>query len=236
MEVLVIHARRFTDRKAHIERLLHRHHLQGIYILDGDMEDLKSNELDRFFVKDSIMHTIAPFVSCSIKHFYAYEYIIKQNLSGALIIEDDMVLSKNFNTIFSQSLQEYKSKYTNKPIIISYENTRLRFVPRSKRKKGQVLYQGDRDRMAGCYYINRLAAEVILDKAIHEKCSFPIDNYHNKLLHKGLLVYLWCEPTIAEQGSFNGLFHSRISNRYLLPDKIRWRTKLIYKRMLYYFR
>lgn len=236
LKTFVIHVQKFTERKEHIDRLLRQHNMEGIYILKGDIETLSPEEIDRFFAKDSIMYHTAPHVSCAIKHFYVCEYMVDNNLPGALVLEDDIVLLKNFDSIYVQSICEYEAEYKDQPVIINYENTRLRFVPYSKRIKGQVLYSGDRDRMTGCFFINLQAAKLILEKAMHDKCAVPIDHFHCELLRAGELTYLWCQPAIAEQGSFNGLFLSQKDYNSFLTIKSRWRCKLAYKKLLYWLR
>ena len=124
-------------------------------------------------------------LSCTLKHFLAYEKILAENLTGALILEDDAILSKNFDGIFPRTIMEYESTCLSENIIISYEDTRLRFVPRSQRTKGKYLYLGDRDRMARAYFINQQAARMILNEVKTNKCHLPIDLYHRYLLNGG---------------------------------------------------
>ncbi|MCM1312518.1 MAG: hypothetical protein NC206_11785 [Bacteroides sp.] len=74
-----------------------------------------------------------------------------------------------------------------------------------------MLYPGDRDRMAGCYYINAAAARLICENyGKDENSTLAIDLFHNKLLKDGRLQYLWCQPTVATQGSHTGKFGSAI--------------------------
>ena len=123
-----------------------------------------------------------------------------------------------------------------KPSIISYEDTRLRFVPKSKRVGGKVLYPGDRDRMAGAYYINKKGAELIINELEKQAMDIPVDWYHAKLLHENKLKYYWCQPTIATQGSHIGTFKSSISIKDNLWITLKWRFKRFYKKWLYELR
>ena len=175
-------------------------------------------------------------ICCTLQPFYAYEKIVEENLPGALILEDDAMLSSRFDTIFPLTIEEYSSCYSNENVIISYEDSRLRFVPRSKREKGRFLYPMDRDRMAGIYFININAARMILDDACIQKCKLAIDLYHSQLLEQGKLTYLWCQPTIASQGSFVDILGSTLSTKKIEMEKLRWKILRTYKKLLYQIR
>ena len=240
MEILIIHMEKMTERKEHIEKTLEEIGLEPshTYITDGNPESFTQEILDKYFGGKLILYPEAQNVtSCALKHFLAYEYIVQNNLEGALILEDDICLHDDFMKTFYKSIKEYHQDAHDKHnVIISYEDSPLIFVPRSKRKKNQVLYSADRNRCTGCYYINKSAAKAALDDATTKKCRIAIDEYHTYLQKQGILDYLWCQPAIATQGSYNGKFKSQISTKKDLMVKIRWFFKLNYKKLLYYFR
>lgn len=217
--------------------MLWRYNIPFEYILDGDISDLTDDVIDRYFT-GQLMADPTPPTSCAYKHLLAYKKILADGLYGALILEDDIILRSNFVTIFNQSIDEVKEYEITHPgpIIISYEDTRLRFVPRSQRKEDCVIYKGDCDRMTGAYYINAAAAKLILDYAIFHKMDSPIDITHCQLLRNGLLDYLWCQPTIATQGSHTGAFASAINFHKSVFYPLTWQFKLAYKKLLYWFR
>ena len=241
MKLFVIHAKKFQDRKKHIDRMLGALGLEAEYMSEGDVEELTSDVLNRYFNDNMIregvrMNAPTRYSSCTLKHLLVCEKMMEEKLDGALVLEDDMVLDKKFREKFSRSIQEYERDYREKNVLISYEDTRLRFVPRSKHVKGKLLYAGDRDRMAGAYFINGNAARAIIDEVRKNKCHVPIDLFHRQLLEKGKLTYLWCQPTIASQGSHNGLFESSINLKQIHLKKYLWMFKLTYKKLLYELR
>ena len=89
--------------------------------------------------------------------------------------------------------------------------------------------------MAGCYYINDVAAKAIQEQLSMERCDEPIDWYHNTLINKGILECLWCQPTIATQGTFSGAFVSSLNNDGPFV-RLRWLFKKNYKKLLYWLR
>lgn len=237
-KTFVLHVKKgFEERGKHIESMLGSMGIDFEYILDGDMDDITPETISRYFTGKQ-MGGRSPHTSCALKHIIAYEKIIRSGIGGALILEDDIYLSSNFTVIFSKSMEELENRTVTGrcPTIISYEDTRQRFVPRSRRKKDVVLYDGDRDRMTGAYYINREAAEIIVSHAIKKKIDCPIDILHNKLLKANQLSYLWCQPTIASQGSANGRYRSGIDTDKSFYYPIKWQLKLWYKKLLYLLR
>lgn len=237
-ETLVLHVKEgYEERARHIESMLREMQIQFKYILEGNKSDLTQEVLDEYFGDGGSVDMYGKFsrTSCAYKHILAYEYLVNNNVPGALILEDDIVLHHNFVNIFNKSMMEIKRfSYTN--FMVSYEDSRLRFIPRSKRIKGIHLYPGNKGRMTGVYYIDQVAAKYILDKIKEEKCIEPIDILHEKLLKEKRLTYFWCQPTIAFQGSFTGLFKTSISNKKQKCEKLQWLFKLNYKKMLYFFR
>lgn len=236
-KVLVLHVKTgYEDRARNIERMLGERGIPFEYITDGDQADLTPDILQRYF--SGRMKAVTAFTSCAMKHFYAYELIIERNLPGTLIMEDDMLLYDNFIPVFNKCMEECKSRALSN-ILISFEDSNLCFVPRSQRVRGIHLYKGTCDRFTGCYYISQECARQIMDYVVKNKSSLPIDGLHNALISEIGLQYYWCHPTIATQGSHTGLFQSSISKKSANRQtyrKFTWKVKLIYKKLLYWFR
>lgn len=234
-KVFVLHVKKgFEQREEHINKMLGEMNISFEYELGGDVSDLSEEILDKWFV--SYMHAFSPQASCFYKHILACKRIIDEELDGALMLEDDICLSKKkFIPIFNQSMMELDVK-GNSPAIISYEDTRLRFVPRSQRKRGKVIYVGNKDRMTGAYYINYAAAKLMWDYIETAKYGVPYDIAHYELLKKGMLTYYWSQPAVASQGSHTGKFTSSINFSKKIYYPIAWQFKLAYKKLLYELR
>lgn len=232
---IVLHvAKGYEDRARHIERMMAEHGLDFEYMLDGDIPTLSPGRLAEYFSPE--FGVANAFTSCSCKHLLACRRIVDGGLDGAVVMEDDAVLFKRFGEVLGKALAELAAE-GNPPSIVSFEDSRLRFVPRSLRRRGRVLYRGDRDRLAGCYYINRAGAEAVLDYARSHKLDRPIDNFHRLMLDRGLINYWWTQPAVATQGSFTGLFPSSLSTRYSrLATPIVWKLKLFWRKFIYLLR
>ncbi|MBR1409606.1 MAG: glycosyltransferase family 25 protein [Prevotella sp.] len=237
MKALVIHAAKLKERGEHMDRMLRDMGIDYEFIREGDAGQITDQMLDTYFRDGKEqMHRDTPRTSCTIKHFYACEYMIKHNMEAALILEDDIVLHKNFNEVFAKSLKEYREKYADMNVLISYEDSTLDLVPRSQRRKNQLLYKGTKGRTAGAFLMNLNAAKAIMESVSKSKCDVPIDWYHNQLQKAGVILYLWCHPSIATQGSFTGEFFSSLSSKSNTLLALRWWFKKHYKQMLYWFR
>ena len=236
MKTFVIHPDRLKERGEHIDRMMKSLGMDYEFVNEGHDDNHIQALLDQY-MRDGReqLHRRIPRALCTVSHFLAYERIVTDGLEGALVMEDDIALDTDFVARFEQSLKEYREHYADKNIFISYEDSSLRFVPRSQRVKGQMLYPAKRGRMAGCYFINYKAAKAILEQLKVERCDRAIDWYHNCLIDKGVLECLWCQPTIATQGTFSGAFASSLVNdgRFV---RLRWLFKKNYKKLLYWFR
>ena len=238
-QVLVIHVRGQEERKTFVLHQLETVGLPYHFILDGNVEDLTPEVIDRYFIDDGMpdtMHGPFPRTSCALKHLLATRYILDHQLEGALIIEDDIYFYPSFRTLFAQSLKELEQCYRGQPVIVNYEESSLLLVPRSQRVKGQILYPAVRDRYAGCYYLNREAAQVIMDEVQTHKVGLTSDRFHNILMEQGRLVSLWSHPCLACQCSADGSMPTMIPTKPRPLKRLKWFYKRAYRHMLYYFR
>lgn len=238
-ETFLIHpSKGFEEREEYVKSQLHPIGIEYEHIDTCDAHSDSLRLKTRHWFRGSMLETNENIRSCTAKHLSAYELIVERGLPGALILEDDVTLSNKFCGVFNASIAEYEADetYRDKAVVISYENSRLRFVERSRRIKGKYLYPGVCDRMAAAYYINNAACRLMLDIAQTRKLGLPIDLEHNEALKRGQLTYLWCHPTIITQGSFDGRFASSLSSKKKQFISLRWHLKLAYRRLLYFFR
>lgn len=235
--VLVIHAKHLTDRLAHMERQLQDWPGDVTYILDDDKNELTDEIINKYFVPGCELYNKSGATSCAVKHLKACEYIVSHQLEGALVLEDDIVLRPRFREDFEKTIEEYRQHDAGQPILISYEDSSLLFIPRSRRKAGQWLYEAPhgRVRFNGGLYINQQAARAIVEDVRVHRCDAAVDHYYMHLYDKGLVQFLWCEPCLATQGSFSGTFVSSMGQIRSL-EGLRWRLKYVYKRLIYWFR
>lgn len=236
-KILVIHAKHLTGRLSHMEQQLRDWPGGVTYILDADKDELTDEIVSTFFKKGCELDNKSGATSCAMKHLLACKHIVEHQLEGALVLEDDIVLHPGFEKHFAQTMAEYQAQYADQPILISYEDSSLQFIPRSRRKKGQWLYEAPhgRVRFNGALFINLKAAQAIVEDVKVNKCDIAVDHYYVHLYDKGLVQFLWCEPCLATQGSFSGTFISSMGQIRSL-EGLRWKFKYAYKRLVYWLR
>lgn len=235
--VFVLHVRKgYEARARHMERMLSDACIPFEYILRGDMEDLDEAVLSKYF--SGGLRRAGSETSCAMKHILAYREILERGLPGALVLEDDIVLYPRFASVFNRAMREARERGLDN-MLLSFEESSLKYVARSRRRKDRVIYEAERDRFAGCYFITAKAACVILDNIGSGGCDRPIDLYHTSLTAAGKLAYFWSHPCVASQGSHTGLFCSSIQRMPFLKRlrlRLTWQLKRGYKRLLYNLR
>lgn len=236
-KILVLHVKKgYEERETFMRDMLGKAGLDFEFILDGDVDDLTPEVLDRYFTGE--MKQAAPYTSCTMKHLLACEYVLEHRLPGALVLEDDMILYKNFRKVFAECMEETERDHIESPLI-NFEDSALRFVPGSQRRKGKHLYRAARDRFAGCYYLSHGAARKIMDYVYEHRCDKISDLFHQSLISRIGLAYYWCHPCTATQGTHNGLFPSSLNELSASKQRYRantWKLKLAYKKLIYLFR
>lgn len=230
--IFVLHVRNgYEARAIHVEHMMNRLGLKFEYITQGDVSDLTDVVMGRWFAPTGELGHRSGATSCAYKHLLACKKILDENLPGAVVLEDDILLRPNFTKIVERSIRELPP---DAPAIINYEDSRLRFVPRSRRRPNHVIYIGDRDRYTGALYINAAGAKAVLDAAESRRMSVPIDIFHRRLLEAGKITYWWSHPCPATQGSFDGTFSSSLTDSH--SKALVWRIKKAYRKLLYWFR
>lgn len=237
VKVFVLHVKQgYEARAVHMEKMLGKMGIDFEYILDWDIPDIDDETLSRHFTGQMRQKPAA--ASCGLKHLDVYRRMLRDDIPYALVLEDDMLLKKNFRKVFLASLKELERSHgAEKPFWLGMEATCMGFTPRSIRKKGQYVYPGRFLQCAGCYLINKSLAKVVLDEISSAKTDLPIDHYIDSLRARGLFDSYWTHPVIAEQGSHMGLMPSAIGNPVQGPFKFARRSlTFFYKKILYFFR
>lgn len=232
-QVFVAHVKTgYESRRKSIDEQFLRLNIDFQYFLDGDIGDISDHTKNRWFLPSLVANP--KMMSCTCKHFLIYEQIVERGLQGALIFEDDIFLAKDFVRQYNLATRELFGRDDIAPgrAWISYENSTLRFPPKSALRPSQRLYRAEEPRCTGAYYIGADAAKGILQIANSEKAGLGIDCFVSKIAKRddSPVDLYWCHPTIAEQGSMNGVFESIDARRSAtLWRKIKWNLDKYYK-------
>jgi len=213
IQVFVLHVKKgYEAREQHMRSELQKHRMDADWVLDHDIPDLNAEFLAKWFRGD--MQKPCAATSCAAKHLEAWQRLRKSDAKGALVLEDDIFLDPNFRASLQAILRETSDRHRldGKPYVLSLENSLLRFVPKSEREDGRWLYPQKLIRCAGAYYLSREAAIAFTDKAAATGITGPADWWMNEFFPAAISLY-WSHPTLAEQGSHNGLFKSGIDQK-----------------------
>ncbi len=227
----VIHVKGNREREAYIVNELSKVPFKYEFVLDGNIEDLSRERLAEFF--DGPLLVPSPASSCAFKHFLAYEKLSREG-SLLLIMEDDIELFPGFYRMFTKSLEEIKQSMSN--FLVNYELSLTLFVNRSEQKPDKVLYKKERAKCTGLYLIDAEAARNILQYARENKCSVPIDIFHDELVRKGIINMYWSHPSIGQQMSHNGKVKSLIDNKASGGKRqLIYKLKMAYRKIRQFF-
>ncbi|MEZ4924618.1 MAG: glycosyltransferase family 25 protein [Crocinitomicaceae bacterium] len=234
-KVYVVHVSSNLEREEHMKQELGRFNIPFEFMLKGDLKDLSRELVDEYFSGDQMSGPFCAEQSCALKHIYIYQKMIEDGVGNALIFEDDVFLTDNFIEVFNQCIDEFSSlseEIRNKGLI-NFEESTLRYVPKERVKEGIVLYEMDRSRCAGAYFINSNLAKAIVNDVQVNKCDKPLDWYHNTLVDRIALKHFWCHPAIVQQGSHNGKMASTIDDKkHGGIRKITWKISRWYKQKI----
>lgn len=230
--VYVIHVSKGAeDRARSIEHQLARLGIEFEYVLEGDVEDLTPQLLDRWFtgpMKRKHRNT-----SCCCKHLIAWSRMVRDGCGDALVLEDDIFLFDNFIRDLNASVKERRALPDGGAgaAYVSLENSGLKRVLEAH--GSSTLYRRSHMRETGAYWLNLAAAGRLLGIAETEKVSVRTPPFIASAVNSGAVELWWRHPAIAEQGSINGRFDSMLDpKRTGLMRRPRWLARKWFQRYL----
>lgn len=225
-EVFVIHTRTGLEyRRAFMEQQLAEKGVSFEFMLDGDIVDLNPAILEQYFAPP--MQVYDARTSCALKHILVLEQVLERRLQSALIFEDDAILSENFVQDFNQLIHELNERpdMDEKCIYICLENSTLEFIPRGLRNTKQYLYEANKTRGSGGYFITHEVAARILNYIYRKRCYTSNDLFFTDLFPLLEIPVYWCHPTLVEQASNNGMWQSSLGNQgHGFWRRLRWKS------------
>lgn len=234
MLTYIVHLSTAIHRKEEVLKQLRNKNLNYQFILEGDKQDLTKAEVEKYF--SGSMAEIKGATSCAYKHILAYEKFLETSELYALILEDDVYFYKNFDVLFELFQKEINHKKLNN-FLITLEDSNMKYIPRSQRKKGEYLYNTTIGGHTAAYIIDRKCAENMLKELKNKPTNLPIDWFHTACCENSIFKMYRSYPPLAGQTSLNGTAQSLIgNNKYGCVRTITYNLKYFYKKLLYNFR
>ncbi|MDR3113588.1 MAG: phosphoribosylglycinamide formyltransferase [Endomicrobium sp.] len=246
----IIHVKGDAVREKHIREQIKNIDIFFEFILDGQPEDLTKEIVEKTFSggMKNILNSGGETdyfnlgtASCTYKHLLAYRDVVKSNIPFGIVFENDIVAEKNFNEMIFKVLDEIKSRGL-KNFIISLEDSMLRYVARSKRVNGRLIYRNPNlTRFAGAYLFDLEYAKNMLDYVDKKGCNDVIDWFINHRDREKIIDIYWLHPTIATGGTSCGKLSSYFECRRNMGFKrffrrVSFTVQRAYKKLLWNLR
>ena len=132
-------------------------------------------------------------ICITISHLEIYRKMIQEGHEQCLILEDDAILSDDFNNKLKSYMETLPSDY-NLAFLVDGCGMHSPNIVSDK-----IWYPAIHSRTCCAYIINKKTCELLLEKAI--PFTNAIDHELNKQIADNNLIVYWCEPTIVHHGS-----------------------------------
>lgn len=223
IQCLIIHLERAHERRVHLQRLIPLIKMETQIIDAVDAQKISEAELDCYTPGMLSPSYHSPLksseIACFLSHRKSWEYIVKENLDAALVLEDDADISESlFNNSLSLVIENIS---TNDFIRFPIKNREeLRKV--INEKNGHTLYEPTEIKLGMvAQLITRDAAKALLDAT--KNFDRPVDCFlQMRWIHKVRVLSVW--PSGIEEVS-SRLGGSVINHKVIGLEKLRREIK-----------
>ncbi|MCB0403260.1 MAG: hypothetical protein KDD51_00640 [Bdellovibrionales bacterium] len=223
--IFVIHCKKGYEARARsIEKQLSKLPAGFEYILEKDAHELTPEDTGRFA---SSLSPGTQSVVC--KHQIAHKLAYERGYERCLVLEDDALLSKNFSEKLPLVLAESRRLGEDHTVFLS--SACHMYTPRSRLRKGTLLYEHDASRAADSYILTLTACKKRLEWLHSHPVHWPIDHLFNQMDRDLGLKFMWLGEPIVEQGSENGTFPSWVEGTPpAWLTALKWNAEKLYKK------
>ena len=211
--VLVLSVRSFSERIAHMQAELARHHIGFEFVFDFDADTIPAPLIERTFAPSDLKLAHQSLV---LKHIRSWQLTVERGWGRVLVLEDDAVLTRDFESSFAQAMREADALAG--PYLIYLGCGDNRYLEGATRSV-HMLLPGGLLPATDAVVFNREAAERRLAYLRSHKITRPADWLTREMDAAVGIPHYWLRAPIVEQGSMNGLFES------VLDDKRRARGR-----------
>jgi glycosyl transferase family 25 len=224
--IFVIHATSFVQRRRFIEAQMKALGLPFEFVLDFDIPAIPAELKQRLFRDDSLSPAQQ---SCALKHWQAHRLIVERQISRALVLEDDVILSSAFWPALEGLMRE--ELVLGDPHVTFLGCGGHYYVPHDQIRPGQWLYPRNQGKFADSYILSLKTAKKRLDWIDRHGITQPIDHTFEHIDRELGTPMFWLEPPVVEQGSHNGMFSSTLDKSHpLWFQALQFRWKKFWRR------
>lgn len=204
-QIYISHYEKLTDRKVYFDKIISTNPtFKGAQIVSSNDETDKQALLNSSYVDDrTIWHGLKNSEICIAEQmFRIYKLIAKSNNSLCLILEDDFVLTENFDHYLNEFLNNLPNDFD-----CVFMSSCCDLKPKHNNVVNKYFYEEETSRCTTAYLIKKETCEKILSIANY---TAPIDWHLNFIREKLGLKYYWTEPIIVLQGSEKDIYKSNL--------------------------
>lgn len=215
MRTFVVHYKKLLDRRAFMLKQLNENQIEFEFVDWYDRDTLTKKEASIF----KWAWLFWPFMSAqkrasfaiTLSHIYCWKTVADRHEYG-LILEDDAVLEKNFKSTLESYIRQLPAEWD----MLFLSDACGFHIPSVDIQPGLNVYRKSLEptkwgglggtRAADAYLISQSCAQKILNYTRTRKIDQQVDWWLNGVMRDCALNVYWAEPTIASQGSQNGLY------------------------------
>jgi GR25 family glycosyltransferase involved in LPS biosynthesis len=214
MKTFVIHYTKLKDRKEFILNQFEDENITDYEFIEGYDQEVLTFQDKSYFANLKLSG-----MSVILKHLQVWRTIAASTeYDMALVLEDDVILDKDFTSVLSKYLEQLPPTFD----MLNIGNGSNMHIEDDKIVPGKYIYlKGLEQTCWGGFGATRACDSYILSKKGAQKiCSYfdsltrqitiPIDHWLNYVLRDVNAEVYWAEPTIVIPGSMIGIFQSTL--------------------------
>jgi hypothetical protein len=206
--VFVLSVKTFHDRIRHIEAELARHGIAFEWIFEHDADELTAGEIDAVFAPSDLKRGHQSLV---LKHIETWKRCVERNYRRVLVLEDDAVLARDFESVFGAAMDE--ADRVDRPYMVYLGCGDNKYVEGARRSPTMLLTPGIELPATDATVLDRRAAELRLAYVARQKVTRPADWLMREADAAMGITQFWLREPIVEQGSMNGRFVSVLDDK-----------------------
>lgn len=204
-QIYISHYEKLADRKVYFDKVISTNIIfKGAQVVASNDEIDKQVLLNNSYVDDrTVWHGLKNSEICIAEQmFKIYRLIAKSNNDLCLILEDDFVLTENFNHYLNEFLNNLPNDFD-----CIFMSSCCDLKPKHNNVVNKYFYEEETSRCTTAYLIKKETCEKILSIANY---TAPIDWHLNFIKEKLGLKFYWTDPIIVLQGSEKDIYKSNL--------------------------
>jgi hypothetical protein len=204
-QIYISHYEKLTDRKVYFDKIISTNPIfKGAQVVISNDEIDKQVLLKNGYVDDrTIWHGLKNSEICIAEQmFRIYRLIAKSNDELCLILEDDFVLTEDFNHYLNEFINNLPNDFD-----CVFMSSCCDLKPKHNNVVNKYFYEEETSRCTTAYLIKKETCQKILSIANY---TAPIDWHLNFIKEKLGLKFYWTDPIIVLQGSEKDIYKSNL--------------------------